>query len=121
MPEMKTYHGSCHCGAIQFEVDTTLDPVGRCNCSLCKRKGAIINRVPQENFRLLKGEDNLGVYSFNTMVAKHYFCKSCGIYTHHQPRTAPEMRGVNVGCLDGVDTFALEDIKLIDGAALSSV
>lgn len=117
---MRTYPGSCHCGAVAFEIDTELDPVFRCNCSLCRRKGAVIHRLPQEQFRLLKGEDALSLYQFNTKVAKHYFCKHCGIYTHHQPRTAPELFGVNVGCLHDVDPLTLS-YKMIDGASFSTV
>jgi hypothetical protein len=113
---MQTYRGSCHCQRVQFEIRSTLDPSKRCNCSLCRRRGAVMTRVPAESFKLLSGEDSLGLYQFNTRVAKHYFCKVCGIYTFHRPRVAPELYGVNVGCLEGVDPLALE-VGLIDGAA----
>jgi len=114
--EMRSYRGSCHCQRVQFEIRSTLDPSKRCNCSLCRRRGAVMTRVPAESFKLLSGEDSLGLYQFNTQVAKHYFCKVCGIYTFHRPRVAPELYGVNVGCLEGVDPLALE-VGLIDGAA----
>ncbi len=115
---MTTHQGSCHCGAVAFEIESDLNPVVRCNCSLCKRKGAVIHRLPQAQFTLLRGEDALSLYQFNTMAAKHYFCKHCGIYTHHQPRTKPDFFGVNVGCLDGVDALSLE-YEMFDGASLS--
>ena len=114
--ELKTYRGSCHCGKVQFEIESTLDPSKRCNCSLCRRRGAIMTRVPADRFRLLAGEEYLSTYQFGTRVAKHCFCKVCGIYTFHRPRTAPELHGVNVGCLDGVDPFSLV-VGLIDGQA----
>lgn len=121
MSETRTYRGSCHCGSVQFEVDTALEVVARCNCSLCRRKGILMTRVPASALRVTAGEDALSVYQWNTGAARHYFCSNCGIYTHHQPRTAPDERGINVGCLEGVDPFAFTDVKLIDGASLSSV
>ena len=72
MSEEKTYRGQCHCGAVEFEIDTNLVPLVRCNCSLCKRKGAIMHRTDGEHFRLLKGEDNLSLYQFHTHKAEHH-------------------------------------------------
>ena len=116
--EMLTYRGSCHCQRVQFEIRSTLKPSNRCNCSFCRRRGAVMTRVPADDFKLLSGGDSLGLYQFNTGVAKHYFCKHCGIYTFHRPRVAPDLYGVNVGCLEGVDPLSLE-VGLIDGAAYS--
>ena len=118
--KLKPYKGSCHCGAVKFEAQSTLSPALRCNCSLCRRKGAVMAAVDPEHFRLLSGENSLSLYQFNTRAAKHYFCKLCGIYTFHRPRTNPDIYRVNVGCLEGVDPFPLE-AGLNDGASLSSV
>ncbi len=118
--QMNRYRGACHCGRVQFEIESTLDPAMRCNCSLCRRKGAVMTRVPPERFTLLAGQEHLTLYQFNTRTAEHYFCRVCGIYTFHRPRTAPGMYGVNVGCLDGVDPFALT-APVHDGQALSVV
>ena len=119
MPDTKQhYQGSCHCGKVSFEVTADLGTAVRCNCSLCKRKGTPMVLV--ESFQLTGGEDNLSLYQYNTMVAKHYFCKTCGIYTHHNPRSNPALTRVNAGCLDGVDPLALET-GLVDGASLSTV
>lgn len=117
---MKTYRGSCHCGKVQFEIQSALEPAMRCNCSLCTRRGAVMTRVPPERFRLLAGEEYLTLYQFNTRIARHYFCKVCGVYTFHRPRTAPDMYAINVGCLEGVDPLSLET-KLNDGRAFSTV
>jgi hypothetical protein len=119
-PELKLYKGSCHCGAIAFEVQTTLSPAVRCNCSLCRRKGAVMALVAPEHFSLLRGEDQLSLYQFNTRTAKHYFCKVCGIYTFHRPRTNPHVYRVNVGCLEGVDPLSL-NVTVNDGASLSAI
>jgi len=116
--------GSCHCGAVQFEIDTPdglVDP-RRCNCSLCSRKGAIMASVPLSRLRVTKGEgDALRLYTWNTNTAKHYFCGICGIYTHHQRRSNPNEYGVNVACLEGVDPYALDGVGLGDGASMNLV
>jgi hypothetical protein len=76
--------------------------------------------VAPEHFKLLTGEEHLSLYQFNTRTAKHYFCRMCGIYTFHRPRTNPGIYRVNVGCLEGVDPFSLE-VGLNDGSSLSTV
>src|SRR3990167_4260728 len=81
--KMETYRGACHCGAVTFEVRSTLAPALRCNCSLCRRKGAIMAPVAAEDFKLLSGADHMALYQFNSKTAKHDFCKVCGIYTFH--------------------------------------
>ena len=118
--EMKTYRGSCHCQKVQFEIQSTLEPSNRCNCSLCSRRNAVMTRVPEDRFKLLSGEEFLTMYQFNTRVAKHYFCKVCGIYTFHRPRVAPELWGVNVACLDGVEPPSLK-VGVNDGRAYTTV
>ena len=111
--------GQCHCGAVAFEVELEngLGEIKRCNCSLCRRKGAIMGFVSTDQLKVVKGEDALSLYQWNTGVAKHYFCKVCGIYTHHQRRMNASQFGFNVACLDGVDPFALTEIGLVDGAS----
>jgi hypothetical protein len=118
---METRVGTCHCGAVRFEVDLEdgLSNLRRCNCSLCRRKGAIMASVPVERLRVTAGADRLTLYQWNTRTARHYFCSVCGIYTHHQRRSNPREFGFNVACLDGVDPFALGPIGLGDGAAQS--
>lgn len=108
---------SCHCGAVQFEVDLPnglMDP-RHCNCSMCKRRGAIVASVPLDGLRVTKGAETIRVYRFNTHTAKHYFCPTCGIYTHHQRRSNPEQYSFNVGCLVGVDPFEVVEVTLYDG------
>ena len=74
-----------------------------------------MSMVKNENFKIIKGQDNLKIYQFHTKVAKHYSCSICGIYTHHNPRSNPTMTGFNVGCLDDTDTFQLKDVTVNDG------
>ena len=111
---MKTL--KCHCGQIEAQINiSNLSKALRCNCSICKRKGAIMSMVKNEDFKILKGADELSLYQFHTKVANHYFCSKCGIYTHHNPRSNPAMTGFNVGCIDEIDTFNLDDVIVNDG------
>ena len=108
---------TCHCGAIEARVNISdkLETLLRCNCSICKRKGAIMSIVKNEDFEIIKGKDKLKIYQFHSKVAKHYFCSNCGIYTHHHPRKDPLLTGFNVGCIDDIDAFKQKNIRLIDG------
>ncbi len=107
----------CHCGQIEAEINVSnkLDQIVKCNCSICKKKGAIMSMVKNEDFKITKGRDKLKLYQFHSKVAKHYFCSVCGIYTHHNPRINPSLTGFNLGCIDEIDTLNLKDIKVIDG------
>jgi len=95
------YHGGCHCGAVRFEVEApeTLE-VKDCNCSICRMTGFLHLIVDQAQFKLLRGEDAITTYQFNTGAAKHRFCKVCGIKSFYIPRSHPDAIDVNVRCLD---------------------
>ena len=95
------HRGSCHCGAVRFEVDAPerivcLD----CNCSICAKSGYLHLIVPRSRFRLTQGEEALATYTFGTGVAQHYFCKTCGIKPFYVPRSNPDGIDANVRCLD---------------------
>jgi hypothetical protein len=108
---------SCHCGAVVLELelpDGIVDP-RRCNCSMCRRRGAIAASVPLAGLHVVQGEDALREYRFNTRTARHFFCGHCGIYTHHQRRSNPTQYGYNVGCLEGVDPYELGPVPTYDG------
>ena len=100
---MPTYEGGCHCGRVRFRVTADLDRVTECNCSMCTKKGFLHLIVPPERFELLSGRDDLTTYEFNTRVAKHHFCRHCGVHSFYVPRSDPDKIDVNVRCLDGVD------------------
>ena len=109
---------TCHCGEVEIDVNIPkpLTKVLRCNCSLCKRKGAIMTMEGPADFKIVRGQGKLKLYQYHTKVAKHYFCTICGIYTHHNPRSNPNMYGINVACLEGVDPLKLENVGVNDGA-----
>ena len=108
---------TCHCKGVEAEVNVQqpFTKIIRCNCSICKRKGAIMTMVGPDDFKIIKGAELLKLYQYHSKTAKHYFCSKCGIYTHHNPRSNPSMFGINVGCLDGIDALKLENISINDG------
>lgn len=99
----KTYSGSCHCGLVRFRAVVDLASTSACNCSICTKKGFIHAIIPPEKFELLSGSDALTTYTFNTGIAKHTFCRHCGIHAFYTPRSHPDKVDVNVRCLDGID------------------
>ncbi len=112
---MKIHKGSCHCGAVQFEVEAP-EAINAfaCNCSICSMTGYWHLIVPRSRLRIIKGEDNLTTYTFNTGVAKHTFCKTCGVKPFYVPRSNPDGYSVNVRCLDK-SGFLTIDIEPFDG------
>jgi hypothetical protein len=117
VPINPVHRAACHCGKVVLELtlpDGIVDP-RRCDCSLCRRRGAIVASVPLSGIRIVQGQDVLKLYQFNTLTAKHYFCSNCGIYTHHQRRSNPSQYGYNVACLEGVNPFDLGPVRTLDG------
>lgn len=105
---MTTYFGSCHCGRVRFRVTADLAQVTICNCSICTKKGFVHLIVEPARFELLSGQQELTSYRFNTGVAEHEFCRTCGIHPFYTPRSDPDKVDVNVRCLEGVELDALE-------------
>ena len=114
MNTRQTYRGACHCGRVSFELEAKLDYVMACNCSLCRRIGALWHGASESSLRITKGENELTLYQFNTMTAKHYSCRCCGIHPFSRPRLDPTRWAVNVRCIDGIDISLLE-LKHFDG------
>ena len=111
--------GKCHCGKIKFQLSCNLTDLKRCNCSHCRRKGFVMTTAKLDQFKLISGEENLKIYQWNSKIAKHYFCKKCGVNTHHQRRSKPDEYGVNVGCLEGFNMDWIENIKYTEGVKFS--
>ena len=111
------HKASCHCGAVQFELTLPngIEDPRCCDCSMCRRRGAIVASVTLDDIKITNGKDMLRLYQFNTMTAKHYFCSVCSIYTHHQRRSNPKQYGFNVGCLEGINPFELNNVPTNDG------
>ena len=112
------HKSTCHCGAVELEIwlpAGIVDP-RRCNCSICRRKGAIVGSVPLSDLKIVKGGNKLSLYQFDSKEAEHYFCSVCGIYTHHKRRSNPDQYGINLGCLENVDLELIAEVKIYDGA-----
>jgi hypothetical protein len=107
--------GGCHCGAVRFEVQLpAVVEVQSCNCSICEKTGFLHVITPESRFHLLKGGDALSSYSFNTGVARHLFCRVCGIKSFYRPRSNPDGWSVNARCLDDVEALDIR-IEAFDG------
>jgi hypothetical protein len=125
---VRTYRGSCHCGRVRFEVEAELDHVRSCDCSICRRRGALIHRVEAERLRMLTPLEDLTLYQWHTRTAEDYFCPTCGILPFRRPRQRtreeigagfPEFTGwgVNVRCLEGVELDAIS-VRRVHGSRL---
>ena len=114
---MTRYTGSCHCGGVRFAIETEqpLGPYFKCNCSLCSRKSSVMGAAPRTALRVTAGADLISTYTWNTREAQHYFCKVCGIYTHHVMRGETQTVGLNMACIDGFDVFALSEVPVGNG------
>lgn len=117
---MKTYRGSCHCGAVKFEIELDLTQTSyRCNCSICRRTRFWPVVAKPEAFRLLSGQTELTQYLFNTRKNEHYFCKYCGVRAFGVGTETPVgvMYGINLGCLENVSDEELSRIPVtyVDG------
>lgn len=113
------YQGSCHCGRVAFEVEGELQGALSCNCSICRRKGALLWFVPRERLSLRTPEEQLATYCFNKHVIKHHFCPTCGIHPFGEgvDPQGQAMAAVNIRCLDEVDPDSLP-LSHFDGRAL---
>ncbi|WP_271270706.1 GFA family protein [Aliamphritea hakodatensis] len=115
---MKIYRGACHCQAVTFEIETDFPELTTCDCSICRRKHALMVKVPESRMNILSGEDVLTAYTFHTHTAQHYFCSVCGIYPFHRKRVTPDYFGVNVYCLVGVDPEGIP-VRATDGIGMA--
>ena len=103
-----THAGGCHCGRVRFEVQAPAElHVSECDCSICGKSGYLHLIVPAERFKLIQGREALSTYTFNTQVAKHHFCASCGIKSFYIPRSHPDGISVNARCIDSATVASM--------------
>ena len=115
---MQKFLGSCHCGSVRFEIETDFPELTMCDCSLCRRRNALMVKVHESRFRLVAGAAVLTEYRFHTGTARHFFCKVCGIYPFHRKRVAPDNLGINVRCLQDFEPTDIP-VRLAHGAAMT--
>jgi hypothetical protein len=119
VPETAKHCGGCHCGRVRYEVETDVNPVISCNCSICQKQGALWAFPKPEQFKLISGESDLADYQFNRKTIHHLFCRNCGVASFARGKNADGSEGVsiNVRCLDDVDVDALTPTPF-DGKSL---
>lgn len=113
----KIHTATCHCGAVELRVrlsDGTAT-ARRCDCSYCRRRSAAVVSAPLDGIEVVKGAENLTLYSFGTHTAQHHFCKTCGIYMYHRRRSDPNEYGVNLYCIEGMEPKDFEPLGWNDG------
>ncbi|AUM75217.1 GFA family protein [Paracoccus jeotgali] len=113
---------TCHCGAVEIAVTLSggLETARRCDCSYCRRRGAVALTARLDGLRIVRGAEALSLYQFGTHTAQHHFCRHCGIYTHHRRRSNPNEYGINAACLEGVNPRDLDPVPWTDGVHHSS-
>ena len=114
---VQTLTGRCHCGAVRFRIATDLPELTTCDCSICRRKNALMVKVHESKFELLAGADALTEYRFHSRTARHFFCSICGIYPFHRKRVTPDFMGINVFCLEGFDPTGIP-VRATAGAGM---
>lgn len=108
--------GSCHCGKVKFEAVMVLEKAISCNCSICSKRGSLLDFIPESQFTLISGAENLTDYQFNKKVIHHMFCSTCGIlpFGKGSMPDGTKMIAVNVRCLDNFDINTL-NIQMVNG------
>jgi len=119
----KTYQGACHCGRVKFEVVADIDHVRVCDCSVCKKRGALIHRIDEDNFHLITPLGDLTLYKWGTFTGEDYFCPVCGIMPFRRPSVPTETElaegakpfggwAVNTRCLEGFDILSVSKVEI---------
>jgi hypothetical protein len=108
---------TCHCGAVELAVTLSdgFETARRCDCSYCRRRPAAVVSASLDGLRVVRGAENLAVYTWGTHTARHHFCKTCGIYMYHRRRSDPNEYGVNLYAIEGCDPQDFEPLVWNDG------
>ena len=124
----KAYSGSCHCGEVRFDIMADIDHVRVCDCSICRKRGALNIRIDEGDFSLKTPLAALSLYQWGSRTAEDYFCPVCGILPFRRPRhRTPAESGsgekpftgwtINARCLDGLDFDSIPR-KAVHGSRL---
>ncbi len=114
---MMAHSATCHCRAVKLRV-TLKEPLSnarRCNCDFCTKRGAAVVFAAQGDVDVIKGADNLSLYLWGTLQTQHFFCKTCGIFTHHQHANPKDGYAINLAAIDGAHPQELDKVPWIDG------
>lgn len=119
----QAHNGSCHCGAVAFEAQIDFEKgTTRCNCSICAKSRFWFAIVPPEDFKLIRGEDQLSDYTWIPPGGKksnlrYRFCRVCGVRTHAQGNS-DSFYAVSIAALDNTEQDAdqlVRSLKYNDG------
>ena len=108
---------TCALPILRFAVTTDFPELTTCDCSICRRKNALMVKVHETSVELLSGTEALTEYRFHTLTARHFFCRVCGIYPFHRKRVTPDYVGINVFCLHDFDPAGIP-VRQAVGAAM---
>ena len=117
---MMLLKGHCHCGNVRFHITSDVTEFTTCDCSLCTMRNAVMVKVPESDLDIISGQDCLSEYRWNTGIAQHFFCASCGIYVFHKKRAAPDHYGDNIKCFPDQD-FAAIPVRKTEGANMTVI
>jgi hypothetical protein len=111
-----THTGGCHCGKIAYAFEGDIGTVLDCNCSLCEKRGGLLQFIPASAFTLKTPRENLGTYKFNKHVIDHHFCLTCGVspFSEGKGPKGETMVAINARCVEGLDPRKL-DVKFHNG------
>jgi hypothetical protein len=111
--KQKKHLGSCHCGAVRFEVVADATSGSKCNCTVCTKINPTGGITKPDNFKLLTEESKLGTYIWGHRISTRYFCKECGVHCFargHLEQLGGDYVSVNFNCLDDID---LREVDLV--------
>lgn len=113
-PAVRVHPGSCHCGAVRFQVELPEGLGGsRCNCTICFKTNITGAIAKPAAFQLLAGADNLSTYAWGGKTARRYFCKICGVHCFARGYLA-EVGGDYVSInLNAIDDVEVADLPLV--------
>ena len=116
--------GSCHCGTVRIAVPSAPEWVASCNCSICRRTGALVAYYPPDAVRV---EGKTETYITGDRCIRFHHCPKCACHTHwtanpealagdlpDEVRAAlAERMGINARLLDGFEVR--EGVPFVDG------
>lgn len=115
------YTASCHCGAVTLELQKKPRQLTQCNCSICRRYGALWAYFQRKSIRVIARRGALQTYAWKNKRFEFFRCASCGCITHYERTDKREdgsdMGAVNLRNIDDPTIVAQLPVRLLDGAS----
>lgn len=106
---------TCHCGAVRMETSARPLWLTDCNCSLCRRLGALWLHCDPAEVTFLCGEDDTVAYVQGDRTLAIHHCPTCGCTTHWRPTGEGNRMAINARLMEP-GTIAGLRIRRFDGA-----